>query len=383
VPYGWEREVLFFFQTLAILALVVSSVQIGRRSRKTGLFSATSGFCILLVCIALFQITVFHALFFAVDSTSRREILMLGNTFVMTGLVFFIVFIETDQKRSTRPPPSSQASTQSLPNTFPTPSHIGKVRGYRYTILALAILGVFLPLIIFFDDLRFALFFSEIVPAGLTTRQFINQFRDMEMVKHNNAPRRFYVGLIVVGLSNFLPALHLVFGYIIFGITSAAIVVGAFLMLASWAQFPRLVDLRWLLNLDRLLVYDSQGGLPLFTYSFKSAARAPPASPREPAGLKSGVASGALTGIDSLLGEILASDGHIREIDYVDKKVLFYRGQLAIFMLVAAKSSQEYWYRLEMFAISFEKEYADGFDNYKLDPTHLDGAISLMRKYFS
>ncbi|OLS13678.1 MAG: hypothetical protein RBG13Loki_2678, partial [Promethearchaeota archaeon CR_4] len=103
MPYGWERDVLFFFQTLTIIALVLASAQMGRRARESSFFSATSGFCILLVCIALFQVTIFHTVFFAVDFESGREILMFGNTCVMTGLVLYIVFIEIDQKRFVPP----------------------------------------------------------------------------------------------------------------------------------------------------------------------------------------------------------------------------------------------------------------------------------------
>ncbi|OLS13515.1 MAG: hypothetical protein RBG13Loki_2886, partial [Promethearchaeota archaeon CR_4] len=280
------------------------------------------------------------------------------------------------------PPLSSQESRQISPKHIPIPSHSGRINAYRFSIFALAIFGVLLPLILIVNELRFVLFYMELIPAGLVTRHFFHRFREVEMVKYNNAPQRFYVGLLLVGLSNFIPVLHLLFGYIIFGITSAAIVIGAFLMVISWEQFPRLADLQWLLNLDSLLVYDAKGGLPLFTYSFRST-RTPPEFPRESSGMKSEVASGALRGIDSLLGEILASKGHIREIDYVDKKVFFFRGQLAIFMLVVTKSSQEYWYRLEMFAISFEKQYTDDFNEHKLDPTYFDGANSLLRKYFS
>ncbi len=375
VPYGPERDVLFFFQTLAIFALAYATFKMSQRSRETGFFSATTGLCILLIGITCLQVTIFHALFFAEDTDVRQSVLLVGDIVIMGGLVFLIIFVEIDQEGG-------------IPMT-PRPA-----RPYRYTKLALVILVVLIPLVIFVSELRFLLFFLEIFPAAFAARGFIRRFSDMEMVKRTDAPRQFLFGLILAGLSNFLPAFHLIFSFWIFGITSAVIVVGAFLMTSSWAHFPRLEDLQWMRNLDRLIVFESQGGLPLFEHTFHSIAKTSinttssptpglSAPPEIHQNVNIALAAGAMTGIDSLLGEVLASKGHIKEIDYGEKKAIFYRGKQAIFMLVVAAPSQELLFRLEMFGLSFERQFAEDFAISKTDQPRFQGAETLMWKHFS
>ncbi len=375
IPYGYERDFLFIFQTLAIFALAYVAFKTGQRSREIGFFSATTGMCLLLVGIAFLQVTIFDALFYAEDTDVRQTVTLLGDVFIMGGLVLFVIFVEIDQARR-------------------SPVNVRPIHPYRYTKLAAIMLAVLILLVILDSELRFLLFLLELFPAAFAARGFIRGFSNMEMVKRTNARRQFFIGLLLVGLSNFLPAFHLIFGFWIFAITSAVIVVGAFLMVSAWAHFPRLEDLQWMLGLDRLLVFDAEGGLPLFDHAFRvveegsssSDTSDVPVSDKPTGNLKNlhvAFATGAMTGIDSLLGEILASKGHVKEIDYGEKKAIFYRGKQAIFMLVLAAPSQESVYRLEIFALSFEKQFATELVKNKTDANAFEGALSLLWKYFS
>ncbi len=355
-----------------------------QRSRESGLFSATTGLCALLIGIVLIQIAIFYALFYAPDE-ERTFVTMLGDIFAMVGLAFFVIFVEIDQARG-------------------IPKNARSKYPYRYTLLVIIILAILVPVVISEEvgildsDLRFLLMGLIIIPAYLAARRYIRRFSDMQVVKRNNAPRRFFIGLILTGFSNFLPALLLFLGLAIYGvitsyivgwaflITSAIIVVGSFLMASAWAQFPRFEDLQWMRNLDRLIVFEGQGGIPLFDHAFSpvEADASPEDNTKSPKNLSPALAAGAISGLDSLLGEILASEGgHINEIDYGEKKALFYRGKQAIFMLIVTISSQELLYRLEMFGLSFERQYTGDFVKLKTSAGLFQGADSLMWKYFS
>ncbi len=98
VPYGPDRDVLFFFQTIAIFTLTYVAFKMSQRSRETGFLSATTGLCALLIGIVWIQIVIFHALFYAPDE-ERSFVTMLGDIFAMVGLAFFVIFVEIDQAR--------------------------------------------------------------------------------------------------------------------------------------------------------------------------------------------------------------------------------------------------------------------------------------------
>ena len=58
-----------------------------------------------------------------------------------------------------------------------------------------------------------------------------------------------------------------------------------------------------------------------------------------------------------LLKEILASEGTIKEIDHGDKKIIFTQGVATVCILITKGKSKEFRYRLEVFQLSFEKEF--------------------------
>lgn len=69
------------------------------------------------------------------------------------------------------------------------------------------------------------------------------------------------------------------------------------------------------------------------------------------------LAGSALGGVEMLLKEILASKGHIKAIDHGDKKLVFSHGSHTACILMTSGYSEEFNYRLEMFHLSFEKQF--------------------------
>ena len=94
------------------------------------------------------------------------------------------------------------------------------------------------------------------------------------------------------------------------------------------------------------------------------------------------LAGSALGGVEMLLKEILASKGHIKEIDHGDKKLIFSHGSHTACILLASGSSEEFKYRLEMFHLSFEKQFSKTLPDWSGDLNPFDKADDLIISHF-
>ena len=65
----------------------------------------------------------------------------------------------------------------------------------------------------------------------------------------------------------------------------------------------------------------------------------------------------ALGGVSSLLKEILACNGQLKEIDHEEKKIIFNHDLSTVCLLFTDSSTSEMVYRLKLFHATFEKEY--------------------------
>ncbi|MFX0101721.1 MAG: hypothetical protein ACFFCS_19305 [Candidatus Hodarchaeota archaeon] len=90
----------------------------------------------------------------------------------------------------------------------------------------------------------------------------------------------------------------------------------------------------------------------------------------------------AIGGVDMLLSEILASKGHIKEIDHGEKKITFNHGETTACMLITSGSSEEFKYRLEMFHLSFEKQFYEYLTKFSGNVTPYAKSEDLIREFF-
>ena len=130
-----------------------------------------------------------------------------------------------------------------------------------------------------------------------------------------------------------------------------AVIGGVLLMVHGWHLLPPLHELDGMLKMNQLLIIEKNTSSLLFKYNFT------PVSENDKNDLDSDLASSVMNGIDSLLSEILASKGHIKEIEHSGKMVLFLHGEHSVAILIADPPSDEFKYRLEMFHLNFENEF--------------------------
>ena len=83
-----------------------------------------------------------------------------------------------------------------------------------------------------------------------------------------------------------------------------------------------------------------------------------------------------------LLGEILNSGGHIKQIDHGEKKVIFTQGIKAASILIVKGYSDELRYRLELFHSTFEKQFGEKLRAFDGDITHFRKTNDLLIKTF-
>lgn len=107
-------------------------------------------------------------------------------------------------------------------------------------------------------------------------------------------------------------------------------------------------DFALLLSLERLYVIHKKDSIVLFSYHFH----------REGSANEMDDLYGPAIGMmDGLLGEILSSNGHIKEIMHDDKVIFFVQGAQCIFIAIAQVRFSETRSYLELFAMNFEEMF--------------------------
>lgn len=91
----------------------------------------------------------------------------------------------------------------------------------------------------------------------------------------------------------------------------------------------------------------------------------------------------ALSGIISLMKEILASDASLQEIDHGDEKLYFAYGNYTIAVVFAKTETPEVTYRLQKFHVEFENEYRAVLEDWQGNLREFDGVPSLLQRTFA
>ena len=115
----------------------------------------------------------------------------------------------------------------------------------------------------------------------------------------------------------------------------------------------------------------------LYQYEFRK-----PSEGEEGFKVESDMAGTAIGGVDMLLSEIVSSKGHINEIDHGGKKIIFSHGKHTACILIASSQSEEFRYRLDVFHLSFEKQYKDALNNWGGDLSPFKKADDLVVSHF-
>jgi len=158
-------------------------------------------------------------------------------------------------------------------------------------------------------------------------------------------------------------------------------IIGMFMMVFGWSKTPSLAELGWYDALDRLLIVHKQTSLVLFTYNFKystdlAESESKSSIPHEL------LTSGALRGLETILDEILASDGDINVIDHGDVKVIFHHQLFFSAILFTRGTSSEYNIRLEAFAQKFSSLHHDSLQHWNGDLSPFEDTSKIVEEVF-
>lgn len=147
------------------------------------------------------------------------------------------------------------------------------------------------------------------------------------------------------------------------------------LFILQSTSLPPMAELKWYLNLNRLLVIQRDSTLLLFSYAFQKGGK------EENLG-DDILAGGALSGIESLLAEITKSQGGINEIDHGDKKVSSHYAQDATFILFTISKAAEFHDRLARFSFLLYQKYGSFIKDWEGNQAAFQDAETLVKEVF-
>ncbi len=359
---GISRDIILLMRFLAVVIIFFMAFQVGKKIKDTGIFSTTTGFAVFLISLGLFHFLI------ALPNLYNKVLPELVyytaiNTIFLTGMFSFIFFTELDKYL--------HSSLRNKEKIFFPLSIISLVG-----VIILGILAFFLIISVVF------VFMFLVIPLIIATNIFLKPYKSFEIIKRSKVRELFYLGLSLAGLSNFLimDIFFSLLGYwIVFFINTILIILGGLLMTWTWNKLPSLSELDWMLKLERLLVIHLESSRLMYNYNFQiSNEKAPVVQ------LEGDFVSSAIGGVNVILREILASNGHIEEINHGDKNIIFSHGVATACILITAGSSSEFKYRLKMFHLSFEKQFGgENLKKWKGELKVFEKANSLISQFFA
>ncbi len=351
------QDSLIVLLYLSVFLLFYLAYQVGKKIREDNWASMTTGFTIYLISFAIYVLIAGLPSLYPEIEDFLYKIVFLALLIYSGGMIIYTFLTEYEENR------------------YESPKNQKKSFGYTLTCIALVGYFVFTSLayIGLYDP--FISFLIVLIPFIIATNSFMDRFRCLEIVKRRNPNRLFYLGLALSGFSNGLSGIYLLTGKWILFIRYLAVIFGSLLMVHGWRLLPSLSELDWMLKMRQILIVHNQTSSLLFKYTFKEE------SGNE--SIDSELAGSAMSGIDSLLSEVLASKGHIEEIEHSGQIVIFLHGKYSLCILIADAPSDEFRYRVEMFHLSFEKHFKDQLRDFSGEITQFQETNTLIREHFS
>ncbi len=365
LPCGIEYQVVSLIWVFSIYVILNLAIQFARRIPEAGFVSGTTGMFLTFVGLAGFQLGGFLAEFFLEDPMLQYITRMSGMFLFGFGMAAHVVITEVDLVRHERKNAGAPDST--IEEKFP----------YKISIITIVGGILFGSIGFIFNWDVSLLFFFLVVPFIWSSSLFLKQFEMLLLVRKENPEQWFFIGLSLAGFSNFLGFLVFFIGIWTYAIIGFCVLVGGYCMSYGWRRLPSLTELNWLRQLVLLMIIEHNSSIPVYSYEFIARENDPDSDARTT------LAAGGLSGISSLLQEILSSKGNIKEIDHEEQKILFVHGEKTISVLIVRGENPQHRYRLELFGVTFEQEFRDQIKNWTGNVTGFRPAEKIVRQYFS
>ena len=355
LQYGILRENLYFLRLLTLIVYLYIIFQIARRIKEAGWISTTSGFTLYLIGNSFFQLGFTLDLFYSDEIGGITSIFRIISYFYLLTMALYSLLNELDQKKY---------FTEELKG----------ISGYKWSIFSVIGIIIFIPLSIHNPDMFNFAFMYMTIPFIASNISFFKRFDSLEIIKKTNPAFWFGTGLAISGFSNFLLTLPFLDNTLVIGLQALIVILGTLMMVFGWSQVPPLSELEWYTKLKQLIVIQRNGSLVIYSYIFQTEDRN--------GDDKSILAGGALSGIQTLLSEILDSKKLINQIDHDDKTIYFNHGNLTTYVLFTQGKAFEFHERLTHFASNFEERYGDIIKNWNGNLSDFEGTEQVLSKIF-
>ncbi len=354
---GLVRDAIFLLRALTVFLNFYLAFIIGRRVKEAGFLSATTGFALYLGGTGLFEWGLLGMIFYGPAVFDTTRFFQLTNVIFCITMAAFPFFAESDQARFQK-----------------TAGIVGRKKfPYTWTLVAMGGIVLFVVLFLINPNLSNLAFIYLVFPLLATSGDFLNRFNALKFLKEKKPALWFIIGMMIAGFSNFITSLG---GdpMVLIIIQAIMAVAGSLCMVRGWNAVPALSELQWYLKLNRLMAISRESSIVLFSYDFQ-------VSPTK-AETEEVLASGALSGIQTLLGEILHSKEGINEIDHGDKTIYFQHGEVCTFVLFTQGKATEFNERLIAFKREFEKTFGQAAKDFKGYVETFNPASALVKNIF-
>ena len=364
---------LFTLRIFASLVCFFLAIQMARRISEAGKLSTITGMTLYLIGNGMFQWGNSNAIFFP-SMVSGQQILLSISFFYYFAMGFFAMFSEMDENRN---------FSENLDTKF------GKKfwKRYPWTLVSFIEMIIFVPLMLsnLLANYNYFMygFLLLVIPFLMSNLKFLKRFSNLEILKEHKPLPYFVVGFILSGFANFLPLNPInlsnpdIYFLVSFYIQSVMVIVGALILVRGWTIIPPMIELKWYSKLQRLMVIQRQGSLVLYLYKFQVDS-----GEKDSHDVDGVLAGGAISGIQSLLGEILKSQEGINEIDQGDKTIYFQHSDTLTFVLFTNGKAKEFHEQLTQFAMNFNIQFADIVANWNGNLNTFDDADKIIKKTF-
>ncbi len=354
------RDGLVATRTLVIIITLYLAIKVARGIKDSGFLSSVTGMTLYILGNASFQFQTSVMILYPDDPLTISMYFPL-SVFYLACMGAFSIFYELESKRY-----------------FPERKSLNH---YKLSIYALVIfIAAILISLINRNFISFGFIFMVILFI-VSTGKSMDNFKNLEFIKRQRPDRYFILGLCLSGFTNFgynLPGFEVIMAFVL----GAIYTIGILMLVKAWSIIPPLKELKWYQSLDKLMVIQKPSSLLMYSYMFYNTPTQILESECLSEQNQDVLTGGALTGIQSLLKEILKSKEGINLIEHGDRLIYFAHSEFATFVLFTKGKSQEFEERLYQFKSRFIQKYKKELESWNCDITVFNGADEIMKEVF-
>ncbi|TXT54550.1 MAG: membrane protein of unknown function [Candidatus Thorarchaeota archaeon] len=334
-----------------MVAFILGAIAAGLLRRSKKIVSSITGLSVYLLTFAVYTFTSSLPFLYDMGMYSTLSDLI-GNGTWIVGIIFFVFAMEMDQAVFEERKPKMTAFS------------------IIYTILSL--------IVSILVGIGYLVFIGLSIAIVYVTQAYLERILELETTKANFPQVWFILGFILSGFANFIVAID--YSGVFFVIKNLTVLVGVLMLYFSWWHIPSSDDLNWLFDLNRLLVVDAEASLPMVDFTFRQVDLPNGGDEKAPDSI---LVAGAMSGINNLIGEILADRSGLDEIQHGSRTIMFHRRDDFTCILIVERSIPEMKYRMEKFALEFEKRYRAELADYQGNIDPFKNTDNLVREVFS